>query len=259
MSYDLYLGDCLQLMRAIPDGSIDMVMCDLPYGTTAAKWDSVLDLGALWLEYRRVLKPNAAVCLTSLQPFTTALIVSNPAWFKYAYVWVKSKAMGFQNAKLRPMTRHEDVLVFSAGNSANRASNLMPCNPQGLVPSGKVVKKRKKSATDDTGHAIYRASHPDERVQEFSGYPDTILEIPNEGATVHPTQKPVALMEYLIRTYTNEGELVLDNCMGSGTTGVAAINTGRRFIGMEQNPEYFAIAQGRIEATHTLSLADLLG
>lgn len=253
--YEIYLGDCLQLMRDVPDQSVDMIMCDLPYGTTAAKWDSVLDLGTLWAEYRRVLKPNAAVCLTSLQPFTTELIVSNPEWFKYAYVWVKSKALGFQNAKLRPMTRHEDVLVFSAGNSANRASNLMPYNPQGLQKVDKKVRGLKGSKTDAGGHRMERPSHKAERVQEFTGYPDTILEIPNEGSTVHPTQKPVALMEYLIRTYTNEGELVLDNCMGSGTTGVAAVNTGRRFIGMEQNPEYFAIAENRIQTAH---LGDLL-
>lgn len=248
MTYTLHLGDCLDLMKTIPDHSIDLVLCDLPYGTTAAKWDSAIPLDLLWNEYRRVVKPVGVIVLTSLQPFTTSLVHSNMAWFKYAYVWVKSRALGFQNAKLRPMTRHEDVLVFSPGNAANRARNLMPYFPQGLEPFNKKVRGTKASRTDAGGHRMERPSHKTERVQEWTGYPDTVLEIPNEGATVHPTQKPVALMEYLILTYTNKGDTVLDNTMGSGTTGVACMNTGRKFIGIERDEKYFSIAQSRIEA-----------
>lgn len=246
MSIQLLQGDCLELMCTIANESVDMILCDLPYGTTAAKWDSIIPLEKLWLEYNRIIKRNGAVVLTSLQPFTTKLISSNIPDFKYSYVWVKTKALGFQNAKLRPMTRHEDILVFSKGAAANRASDLMPYFPQGLMPYGRTVKGSKHSAGDAAGHRMARPNHKVERIQEFTGYPDTILEIPSEGATVHPTQKPVALMEYLIRTYTNEGETVLDNCMGSGTTGVACNNTGRNFIGMEKDQDYFKIAQGRI-------------
>lgn len=251
---NLMHGDCLELLWQIPDGSVDMIMCDLPYGTTAAKWDSVIDINSIWYHYERILKPNRTIALTSLQPFTTTLISSNIGMFKYAFVWVKTKALGFQNAKLRPMTRHEDVLIFSRGNSANRAANLMTYNPQGLVELNKIVKGSKKGSSDAEGHRMCRPNHKEFRVQEFTGYPDTVLEIPSEGATVHPTQKPVALMEYLILTYTNPGDTVLDNCMGSGTTGVACMNTGREFIGMEQHRPYFDIAERRIYETWAATL-----
>lgn len=243
MSYDLHLGDCLQLMRAIPDGSVDMIMCDLPYGTTQNKWDSILPLDELWSHYRRVCR--GAIVLTAAQPFTTALISSNPDMFKYAWVWEKSKASGFLNARRRPLTAHEDILIFA---------NLNTYNPQGVVAANVNSARKNKSGNGNFGKVSDRPY-----IQKEGNFPRSVIQFQHETAPVHPTQKPVALMEYLIRTYTNEGELVLDNCMGSGTTGVAAINTGRRFIGMEQNPEYFAIAQGRIETAHAASLADLLG
>jgi site-specific DNA-methyltransferase (adenine-specific) len=249
----LMFGDCLVRMKEIPDGSVDMILCDLPYGTTAATWDSIISFSDLWLEYKRVIKSNGAVVLTSLQPFTTKLINSNPSMFKYAYVWIKSRALGFQNAKLRPMTRHEDVLVFSQGNAANRASNLMVYNPQGLTRVDKKVNGLKASKDDSTGHRMGRPSHKAERVQDFTGYPDTVLNFANEGSAVHPTQKPVTLFEHLIRTYTDSGNVVLDNCMGSGTTGVACANSSRNFIGIESYSKYFDIASKRIAEAHNKS------
>lgn len=239
-------GDCLDLMPlAIPDGSVDLILCDLPYGTTACKWDTVIPFDSLWAEYRRIC-PNGAIVLTSAQPFTSALVMSNIGMFKYQLVWCKSKAVGFVNAKLKPMPKHEDILVFSNRTTANRAPNNMVYNPQGLVEFGKTVRGRKGSAADSDGNGYGRPSMKAELYQEFTNYPTSLLEIPSEGNPVHPTQKPVALMEYLIKTYTNEGMTVLDNCMGSGTTGVACKNTGRRFIGIEKDEKYFAIAQQRI-------------
>lgn len=233
--YDIHLGDCLQLMQDLPSQSVDMIMCDLPYGTTQNPWDAVIPFEALWAEYMRVTKSNAAIVLTSAQPFTSALVMSMPKLFKYQWVWNKSKVTGVLNAKKQPLRNHEDVLVFYRTQPAY--------NAQGLARKGTLTKQGGNSDN-------YGARPTDAYVQEWTNWPRSVLEIPSEGKTVHPTQKPVALMEYLIRTYTNEGELVLDNCMGSGTTGVAAINTGRRFIGMEQNPEYFAIAENRIQTAY---------
>lgn len=240
--FELHHGDCLEVMLYMPDASVDMVLCDLPYGTTACAWDSVIPFDRLWAEYRRVTKPNAAIVLTASQPFTTALIASNMGEFKYAWVWRKSKGAGFLNAKNAPVKMHEDVAVFSKGTTANRSDKRMNYNPQGLV---RVDRRRKQpKACDSVGT---RPSRQSDYVQEYAGYPSSILDVPNDGGGHHPTQKPVALMEYLIRTYTNEGETVLDNCMGSGTTGVACINTGRRFIGIEREEAYFNIAKARIE------------
>ena len=231
------LGDCLELMRDVPDQSVDMILCDLPYGTTACKWDTVIPFEPLWAQYRRVAKPNAAIVLTASQPFTTALIASNMREFKYCWVWDKVIGRGHLVAKKRPMAQHEDVAVFY--QQAPRYS------PQ-MVEKAKPQKGRKyaTSATD----IISQSKFGGEVVERTHSYPKTILTFPPEGKTQHPTQKPVALMEYLIRTYTNEGETVLDNCMGSGTTGVACMNTGRKFIGMEQDAEYFQIARARIES-----------
>jgi len=243
-----YNEDCFDAMKEIPDGVIDMILCDLPYGTTACSWDAVIPFDRLWAEYRRVLRGNGAIVLTAAQPFTTALIASNYEWFKYALVWEKSRALGFTNAKNKPMAKHEDIAVFSPGTVANRSDRRMTYNPQGLVPYGKVVSGIKACAADAKtgGHKFGRPSHQAKRVQEFTNYPTSILSVPNEGATVHPTQKPVALFEYLIKTYTNENELILDNTAGSGTTAIAAINTNRKWVCIEKETEYYDKAIDRI-------------
>ena len=226
---NLMKGDCLEMMKLIPDGSIDMVLCDLPYGTTQNKWDAVIPFDSLWVEYRRICK--GAIVLTSSQPFTSIMVASNLADFKYAWVWEKSAATGHLNAKRMPMKLHEDINVFCKGSA--------PYNPQDLQPFNKTVRRGSNGSNfGESGN---------ENFQEFTNYPRSILRYPTDPKPVHPTQKPVALMEYLIRTYTNEGDTVLDNTMGSGTTGVACANTGRRFIGIERDDKYFGIAQKRIE------------
>lgn len=241
--YKLYQGDCLELMSQIPDGSVDMVLCDLPYGTTSCKWDSVIPFEPLWAHYKRLIKPRGAIVLTASQPFTTALIGSNLDWFKYCWVWEKSAGSGFMNAKNAPVKRHEDVCVFSPGTTANKSERRMSYYPQGLRPTSRLRKPH--TVEDDTIGT--RPSRSKEYVQEFEGYPTSVQSFKNDASKHHPTQKPVALMEYLIRTYTNEGETVLDNTMGSGTTGVACMNTERRFIGIEQDVKYFETARDRID------------
>ena len=238
----LMQGDCLERMKEIPDGSVDMILADPPYGTTACKWDVVIPFEQMWEHYKRIIKPRGAIVLTATQPFTSALVMSNLEWFKYAWVWDKGKCSGFLNAKNAPMKRCEDVLVFSNGTIANKSAKLMPYNPQGLEPC--LIKRkdsnRKKDSTTGT-----RPSRG-EWEQKFTNYPSTLLPIQFETKPTHPTQKPVALMEYMIKTYTTEGETVLDFTMGSGTTGVACKNLNRKFIGIELDEKYFNIAKERI-------------
>ncbi len=247
MNYTLYKGDCLEEMKKITDGSVDMILCDLPYGTTACAWDSVIPFEPLWAEYRRIVRGNAAIVLTASQPFTTALISSNYDWFKYCWVWEKNRPTNFAHAKNKPMKKHEDVCVFSPGTTvhATQSANRMTYNPQGLTRIDRPVKAAKRKNPVDTFFSP-RESHGD-YVQNATGYPHSILQFSTDMTGLHPTAKPVALMEYLIRTYTNEGEVVMDNCMGSGTTGVACANTGRKFIGIERDDTYFDIAKNRIE------------
>ena len=230
MTAFLLQSDCLEMMKLIPDGSVDMVLCDLPYGTTACAWDAVIPFSDLWDEYRRVCR--GAVVLTASQPFTSALVMSNPGEFKYAWAWIKTNCTGFANAKRQPLRQFEDVLVFYRSRPTY--------NPQGVIKL-----EKPKTRTKETGEIMGRTGFKDGYVQTETNYPKNVLSIPSERG-LHPTQKPVALMEYLIRTYTNEGETVLDNTMGSGTTGVACNNTGRNFIGIERDPGYFKIAQRRI-------------
>jgi site-specific DNA-methyltransferase (adenine-specific) len=242
--FQLMQGDCLELMKQLSDASVDLILCDLPYGTTSCAWDGIIPFGALWAEYRRVAKPNAAIVLTASQPFTTALIASNMREFRYCWTWKKNRATGFANAKKQPLRQVEDVVVFYRAQPTY--------NPQGLVRINKTRKNSTQGGQTIQGSAVGSAKGGlrtigAEYVQEFTGYPTAFLEFQSERGH-HPTQKPVALMEYLVRTYTNEGGTVLDNCMGSGTTGVACMNAGRRFIGMELDTEYFAIAQQRILA-----------
>lgn len=236
--YQLMMGDCLELMRDLPDGSVDMILCDLPYGTTACKWDSVIPFEPLWAAYRSVTKPNAAIVLTASQPFTSALVISNASDYRHSWVWDKATISNPLQAKHQPLRQHEDVLVF-----AKHTPQYFP-----IKTELDFVKKWTQFGNQQTtfGKVMKGA------VGVSKGkYPKTIQRFPSAKLvekTVHPTQKPVALMEYLIRTYTNEGELVMDNCMGSGTTGVACMNTGRRFIGIERDAKYFEMAEQRITA-----------
>lgn len=245
-SYSIYIGDCLDITQNISDKSVDVILCDLPYGTIEYKLNSVVNFELLWKRYRRVISGKGAVVLTAAQPFTAALVMSNPDWFRYAWVWVKNSPGGFAQAKNKPMSKHEDVLVFSSGKAGHvsQSRNRMPYNPQGFITHGKVIKN---SNGHRTSAFERRANAKASYVQEFTGYPDSVLNFDCQRDGVHPTQKTVALMEYLVRTYTNECDVVLDNCMGSGTTAVACMNTGRRFIGMEKEAEYFEIAKGRIQ------------
>jgi site-specific DNA-methyltransferase (adenine-specific) len=258
MNYTLHQGDCLEKLKLIPDGAVDMVMCDLPYGTTACKWDSVIPFEPLWAAYRRVCKKNAAIVLTASQPFTSALVMSNLGDFKYAWVWVKNRPTGAQHAKNRPMAKHEDVLVFSfgrMGHAVQVGDMRMPYNPQGVSDAGV------KTVTAKGFHSSITGPRPNQVGNVYmaqTGFPHTVLHFNKEESHVHPTQKPVALMEYLIRTYTTEGQTVLDNTMGSGTTGVACMNINRRFIGIERDDKYFEVAQGRVEAAHKNYVENLL-
>lgn len=227
---DLMLGDCLECMAEIESGSVDMVLTDPPYGTTACKWDAVIPFEPMWAAVRRVLKPNGAAVFTASQPFTSALGASNIHDLRYSWSWKKSAATGHLNAKRMPMSDFEDVMVFYRSQPTY--------NPQGLIRYGKLTRRG--------GNGGCYGDSGKENLQEFTNYPRRTLEIASAGSTVHPTQKPVALMEYLIKTYTNEGETVLDFTMGSGTTGVACMNAGRNFIGIERDEGYFAIAEERI-------------
>lgn len=223
-------SDCLEVMREIPDRSVDMILCDLPYGTTACKWDSVIPFEPLWAQYERVIKGNGAIVLTASQPFTTVLANSNLRLFRYAWVWEKEQGVNFLMAKKQPLKVHEDILVFYKKQPTYnpQMTKGMPYI-SGKGDSGDVTGRVKKIQTKNEG----------------TRYPRSVIKF-NREVGLHPTQKPVALFEYLIRTYTNEGEVVLDNCIGSGTTAVAAINTGRQFIGIEREPEYVEIANKRI-------------
>jgi len=244
--YEIKMGDCLRIMRAVPEKSIDMILADLPYGTTACSWDTVLPFPELWECYNNIIKDNGAIVLFGMNPFTAMLIASNPAQYKYDWVWVKNRATRSMEAPKRPMLANEYISVFykkqPTYNPQMRKGTKHVRN--GMVKS-EVYRKETGKKTPSPSSDLY--------------YPNTILHFPVVTENVHPTQKPTELCEYLIRTYTNAGETVLDNTMGSGTTGVAAINTGRRFIGIEQEEKYFHIAQQRIEKakeSRNLSLFD---
>ena len=240
----LMQGNCLELFPQIPDNSVDMVLADLPYGTTACKWDTIIDLDLLWEQYKRVCKPEAAIVLTASQPFTTTLIASNMKMFKYCWVWVKNHATGHLNARKRPMKQTEDVVVF--------CNQTPPYFPQGITPVNKVVTNSDSDCRRGDGNKTSTVSGGlrKEYMQHATGYPRDVLNfVSANGNKQHPTQKPVALMEYLVQTYTEPGQVVLDNTMGSGTTGVACVKTGRGFIGMELDPKFFEVAKQRIETT----------
>jgi site-specific DNA-methyltransferase (adenine-specific) len=243
----IYQCDCIEGMKMIPDKSIDMILCDLPYGTTACKWDNIIPYEHLWAQYERIIKDNGAIVLTAAQPFTSALIMSNPKLFKYCWIWEKENASNFFAAKFQPLNNTEDVIVFGKGGCNNGTKNPLRYFPQGVERIDKDITNG-KSVGGQLGKAHKTAMHEGRKYkQTTTGYPIKTLRYNRDGNHVHPTQKPVALFEYLIKTYTNEGEVVLDNCIGSGTTAVAAVRTGRNFIGFEREPSYVEIANKRLD------------
>lgn len=233
---DLRCGDCLELMRDIPDKSIDMILCDLPYGTTACKWDNIIPFELLWEHYNRIVKDNGAIVLFGSQPFTSVLVNSNLKGYKHHWVWLKNRGTGFQVAKYRPMMKTEDIIAFT------KKGERIKYIPQ-MIKLEKPYYSKNASSTNGTNPLLYFNNGG--KIVD-SKYPTNVLEFSKVSKPLHPTQKPVELLEYLIKTYTNEGERVLDNCMGSGSTGVACINTNRNFIGIEKDEKYFEIAKERI-------------
>ena len=239
-------GDCLEEMKKIPDGSIDMVLTDPPYGTTACKWDTVIPLEPMWEQLKRVIKTDGAIVMTASQPFTSVLIMSNIKMFKYCWVWEKDNSSNFFAAKFQPLNNTEDIVVFSRGGCNNGTKNPVFYNPQGVTHVN-IECTNGKNVGGLVGVAHKTAMTEGRRYkQTISGYPFKTLKFKRDSNKVHPTQKPVALMEYLIKTYTNETETVLDFTMGSGTTGVACKNLNRGFIGIELDETYFNIAKERI-------------
>lgn len=238
--YELCQGDCLEVMKDIPDKSIDMILCDLPYGTTQNKWDTIIPLDKLWEQYERVIKDNGAIALFAQAPFDKVLGVSNLKLLKYEWIWEKNRGTGHLNAKKMPMKAHENIMVFY--------KKLPTYNPQMREGDPYVRKDCSKSKLNKGNYGKTNESYT--TVNNGGRYPVDCLQFKVVERTVHPTQKPVDLLEYLIKTYTNDGETVLDNCMGSGSTGVACINTNRKFIGIELDEKYFEIAKDRIENTY---------
>ncbi|MEN2765659.1 DNA-methyltransferase [Ornithinibacillus xuwenensis] len=232
----IYNMDCLEGMKNISDGSVDLILCDLPYGTTNCSWDSIIPFEPLWEQYKRVIKDNGAIVLTSSQPFTTKLIESNFKWFRYEWVWKKGNHVtGFPNANRMPLKNHENICVFYR--------KLPTYNPQGLIKI-----KPKKVKSDPNMQALGKNNNSLKRVyvRRYKNFPKTVINYPRDSKTFHPTQKPTDLFEYIIKTYTNEGEVVLDNCMGGFTTAVACDNVNRNWIGFELEEEYCTLGQKRV-------------
>jgi len=232
-------GDCLEIMPTLADKSIDMILCDLPYGTTACKWDTVIPFEPLWYHYKRIIKDNAAIVLTASQPFTSALVMSNPGWFKYEWIWNKTVGANIMQAKYQPMKIHENILVFCKGK--------LNYHPIKTLKDIKNVRPIMKGAFSN----IYNTKVKNDKCDYINKFPESIITKSSRNKEcnplnrLHPTQKPVALFEYLIRTYTNEGDTVLDNCAGSGTTAIACLNTNRNAILIEKDESYYKAALDR--------------
>jgi len=251
----LYHGDCLDKMKLIEDDSINLILCDLPYGTTKCKWDTIIDIEKLWIEYKRIIKkPSGVIVLFGQQPFTSKLISSNYNWFKYNLIWKKNKTTQYLLANYRPMKCTEDICIFSKGGAAaaSRKKGNMTYNPQGLIP----VNIKRKNSKKRIGKMLNQSHHlgPNNKLisnsaytQKYKNYPKELIEFKIENDTIHETQKPVKLIEYLIKTYSNENDLVLDNTMGSGTTCIGCLNTNRKFIGIELEDKYYRLSKNRIK------------
>ena len=247
---ELWQGDCLELMKDIPDKTVDMILCDLPYGTTACKWDTIIPFEPLWEQYERIIKDNGAIVLTSSQPFTSALVMSKPNLFKYEWIWQKNSTSGFALAKKQPMRNHESILVFYKKQCTYnyiKEPRLMDENSRKRME----YEFNSLQGNNQINNGLKKVRYVPE--DKNLSYPKTVQFFKNVANNskqrVHPTQKPVKLFEYLIKTYTNECETVLDNCMGSGTTGVACKNLNRNFIGIELDENYFSLAKERIESS----------
>ncbi len=247
---ELRCGDCLEVMQLIKTRSVHMILCDLPYGTTSCKWDAVIPFKPLWKQYERIIKPGGTILLHAGQPFTSALIMSNQKGFKYCWYWKKNRGTGFQNAKRQPLRVIEEVCVF----------NSSVYYPQGLVKVDRVCHNSVSAGGESLRVNVEQSKDKGSLrtqgysyIQEFTGYPNNILEFSTDRVKLHPTQKPLTLAEYLIRTYSRKGDVVMDNCMGSGTTGVACINTKRSFVGIELDETYFALAEQRVSNAKELS------
>ena len=242
--YELYNDECIERMKYIKDKTIDMILCDLPYGTTDCKWDNIISFDEMWEQYNRIIKDNGAIVLFSAQPFTTKLINSNIKNYKYSWYWIKNTVTGFAFAKHQPMRKVEDINVFYKKKPLYE--------PQGLKKLDKPkIKKRIENKGKDS---IYNESTLlKEHIVKYTNYPNNVLFFNKETKTIHPTQKPVDLLEYLIKTYTREGDIILDNCMGSGSTGVACAKTKRKFIGIELDKNYFEKAKNRISIEYNIN------
>ena len=252
----LLYGDCLERMKEIPNNSVNLILCDLPYGTTKCKWDTVIDIKLLWEQYKRIIvKPSGVILLFGQQPFTSMLISSNYEWYKYNIIWKKNKTTQFLLANYRPMKCTEDICVFSKGGAAaaSKAKGNMVYNPQNLIP----VDIKKKNSIERIGKMLNQPHHlgPNNKLisnceysQKFTNYPTEIIEFDIEYDTIHETQKPIKLIEYLIKTYSNLNDTVLDNTMGSGTTGIGCITTNRKFIGIELKDLYYKLSKHRISS-----------
>lgn len=246
LPFQLYFGDCLERMKEIESGSVDMILCDLPYGTTCCSWDAVIPFEPLWEQYQRLIKKNGAIVLFAANPFAALLATSNLKLFRYELIWEKPAATGFLNAKKQPLRAHENILIFYKSQPTY--------NPQKTYGHERKTCKRKDIGSEHYGKQL--------KIQPYDSterYPRSvqIFSSDKQKSNLHPTQKPVSLCEWLIRTYTNKGETVLDNCMGSGTTGIACINTGRRFIGIEKDARYFETASNRLANASTMQQTDL--
>jgi len=244
-------GDCLEVMKDIADNSIDCIICDLPYGITACKWDVVIPFDLLWEQYKRIIKPNGAICLFGSQPFTSALVMSNPKWFKYEWIWEKEQGTNFANANYAPMKVHENILIFGEFPACPTPSKTRNYNPQFIESTPYVSLKKPREAST----SIYREGKtsnssilftPSNIFNSGFRYPRTVIKLAKDRYK-HPSAKPIKLIEYLIKTYTLENELILDNTAGSGTLAIAAINTNRRYICIEKDEHYFEVMRDRIE------------
>ena len=242
-------GDCLELMKEIPDKSIDMILCDLPYGTTACKWDSVVPFELLWEQYKRIIKDKGAIILFGQEPFSSQVRNSNLDWYRYDWVWQKQKPSNFQLMNYQCGRVHENIMVFSQAKACYvKNGNTMNYYPQ-MTPRENIRKANVKIYGDTDNNILHSYKNGEKNnYKEYSEkHPVSIIQFNTESKKLHPTQKPVGLIRYLIRTYTNEGDIVLDNCVGSGTTAIASIKENRHFIGMELNKEYYDIACERIK------------